>query len=28
VWIVIGTALVTLVAVVVGWFTSPGNVPR
>ena len=28
VWIVIVTATVTLVAVVVGWFTSPGNVPQ
>mgnify|MGYP006279467941 CR=1 FL=1 len=28
VWIVMGTAAVTLVAVVVGWFTSPGNVPQ
>mgnify|MGYP006275064529 FL=1 len=28
VWIVMGTAAVTLVAVIVGWFTSPGNVPQ
>ena len=28
VWVVMGTAAVTLVAVVVGWFTSPGNVPQ
>ena len=28
VWVVMGTAAVTLIAVVVGWFTSPGNVPQ
>ncbi len=28
VWLVTGIAAVTLVAVVVGWFTSPGNVPQ
>jgi hypothetical protein len=28
VWVVMGTAAVTLVAVVFGWFTSPGNVPQ
>jgi hypothetical protein len=28
VWIVMGTAAITLIAVVIGWFTSPGNVPQ
>lgn len=28
VWIVVGTSAITIVAVVVGWFTNPGPVPR